>query len=71
MMASGAFAAASRWQRTDPRPGSANHLTVYEIAGGSVDEAIERSAAVMPALTARGRKHECHTGGLTWALDAA
>ncbi|MEZ5247105.1 MAG: hypothetical protein R2707_18605 [Acidimicrobiales bacterium] len=70
MMASGAFAAGSRWRRTDARTGSANHLTIYEIAGGSVDEAVERSAAVMPNLIAQGRKHECHAGGLTWALDA-
>ena len=70
MMASGAFASGSRWRRTDPRPGSANHLTVYEVAEGTVDDAIERSAAVMPSLIARGRKHECHAGGLTWALEA-
>lgn len=70
MMASEAFASGSRWRRTEPRPGSANHLTIYEISGGSVHDAIERSAAVMPSLIAKGRKHECHTGGLTWALEA-
>ena len=71
MMASGAFVAGTRWRRTDPRPGTANHLTVYEIADRSVGDAIDRSAAAMAPLVARGRKHECHTGGLTWALEAA
>ena len=27
-------------------------------------------AAVMPGIVAAGRKHECHTGGPTMALDA-
>lgn len=71
VMDSGAFVAGSRWRRAEPRPGSANHLTVYEVSGGDVAEAIERSAAVMPGLTASGRKHECHAGGLTWALELA
>lgn len=69
MLASGAFITGTRWRRDAPRTGEANHLTVYEIGGITVDEAIERSAAVMPALTTAGRKHECHTGGLTWALE--
>lgn len=71
MMESGAFVAGSRWRRADFRHGSTNHLTIYEISGQPVTDAIERSAAVMPALTAAGRKHECHTGGLTWALELA
>lgn len=69
MMASGAFVAGSRWRRAPSRAGTADHLTVYEIGGRTVEDAIERSAAVMPTLTAAGRKHECHTGGLTWALE--
>lgn len=69
MMASDAFVAGSRWRRPRPRQGSANHLTVYEVSGVTVDAAIERSAAVMPDLVAAGRKHECHAGGLTWALE--
>ena len=69
MMASGAFVAGSRWRRTQPRAGTANHLTVYEVGGRTVEDAIEQSAAVMPSLTAAGRKHESHTGGLTWALE--
>ncbi len=70
MMASGAFVAGSRWRRRPSRAGTADHLTIYEISGSTVEEAIERSAAVMPELVAQGRKHERHTGGLTWALDA-
>jgi len=69
MMASGAFVAGSRWARTEPRDGTANHLTIYEISGITVEEAIDRSAAVMPGLVAAGRKHECHAGALTWALQ--
>ena len=68
MMACGAFVAGSRWRRAAHRPGGANHLTVYEIAGRSLDQAIEQSVANMPGLVAAGRKHELHTGGLTMAL---
>lgn len=70
MMASGAFVAGSRWRRRPSRAGTADHLTIYEISGCTVEEAIEQSAAVMPGLIAQGRKHDRHTGGLTWALDA-
>jgi len=69
MLASGAFVAGTRWRRATPRDGGANDLTLYEISGVSVDEAITRSAAVLPGLVASGRKHECHTGGLTMALE--
>jgi len=69
MMGSDAFVAGSRWRRAEPRTGGANHLTIYEVAGISVGEAIERSAAVMPQLVAEGRKHDSHAGGLTWALE--
>ncbi|MDW3219988.1 MAG: hypothetical protein R8F63_15345 [Acidimicrobiales bacterium] len=68
MMSCGAFVGGTRWRRADPRPGTANHLTVYEIAGMDVSEAVEASAAIMPGLIDAGRKHECHAGGLTLAL---
>lgn len=68
MMTSGGFASGTRWVRRTPRPGTANHLTIYEIAGLTVTEAIERSTTVMYDVIARGRKHERHAGGLTWAL---
>ncbi|GJM37335.1 MAG: hypothetical protein DHS20C19_07020 [Acidimicrobiales bacterium] len=69
MMSCGAFVGGTRWRRADPRPGTADNLTVYEIAGTAVGEAIEMSAAIMPGLIAAGRKHECHAGGLTMALS--
>ena len=65
MMASGAFAAGSRWYRTPTRPGGTNHLTIYEIAGIDLEEAVARSAAILPEIAATGRSHECHTGGPT------
>lgn len=68
MMTSGGFVSGTRWVRRAPRPGTANHLTIYEIAGLTVAEAIERSTTVMYDAIARGRKHERHAGGLTWAL---
>jgi hypothetical protein len=69
MLSSEAFAAASRWVRTPRRGSGCDHLTVYEIAGFDAAEAVRRSAAVMPGLVAAGRKHECHTGGRTLALN--
>lgn len=69
MMASNAFEAGHRWTRADVHPGAPNHLTVYEIAGRTVAEAVAQSAAIMPDLVAAGRKHPCHTGGRTMALQ--
>ena len=71
MMESGAFVAGTRWRRTVPREGSTNHMTVYEISGRTVADAVDTSAAAMTPLIELGRKHECHTGGLTWALELA
>ena len=36
----------------------------------SIDEAVARSAAVMPGIVAAGRKHRAHTGALTLTLLA-
>ncbi|MEZ5168230.1 MAG: hypothetical protein R2695_17770 [Acidimicrobiales bacterium] len=69
MLACGAFSTGSRWRREPRRPGGANDLTLYEIAEGSVEAAITRSAEAVPAIVAAGRKHECHTGGLTLAVS--
>ena len=69
MLASGAFVSGTRWRRSEPQPGNPDHLTIYEVGGIPVDEAIELSAAIMPEIVAQGRKHECHAGGLTWALE--
>ena len=68
MLACGAFGAMTRWQRTPRRRSGTNHLTLYDVACPTVEEAVERSAAVMPGLVERGRKHPCHTGGLTLTL---
>lgn len=70
MMASDAFAAASRWVRATRRGAGCDFLTVYEVADFDAAEAVRRSAAVMPELIASGRKHECHTGGPTLSLNA-
>ncbi len=68
MMASGAFAAATRWQRAPRHTVGPNHLTLYDVALDSIDEAVARSAAVMPDLIAAGRKHRAHTGAMTLTL---
>ncbi len=68
MLACGAFGAMTRWERTPRRRSGTNHLTLYDVACPTVEEAVERSAAVMPGIVARGRKHPCHTGGLTLTL---
>jgi hypothetical protein len=68
MLSSGAFSALSRWRRVTPRPVGANHLTLYDVATPTVDEAVTRSAATLAEVVAAGRKHECHTGALTVTL---
>lgn len=68
MMASGAFRAGSRWLRRDPASYGANHLTLYDVAGHSVEEAVTLSASVMPGIAAAGRKLDCHVGALTVTL---
>ena len=45
-----------------------NHLTLYDVGLDSIDEAVARSAAVMPDLIAAGRKHRAHTGAMTLTL---
>jgi len=65
MMASDAFAAGSRWFRRDPTVFGANHLTLYDVAGHTVEQAVELSAKVMPGIAAAGRKLDCHVGALT------
>ena len=70
MMATGAFTTGSRWVRHPRRGVGCDHLTVYDIADTDATTAVAASAAAMPELIAAGRKHECHTGGRTMALDA-
>ncbi|HEV8299039.1 MAG TPA: hypothetical protein VGQ20_17150 [Acidimicrobiales bacterium] len=68
MMASGAFSAATRWERSPRLRYGTNYITLYDVAHESVDTAVEMSAAVMPGLIAAGRKHPVHTGALTLTL---
>lgn len=68
MMASGAFVAGSRWRRRTPRAYGANDVTLYDVAGMSMEDAVERSAAVLPGLVEHGRKLDCHVGGLSFVV---
>jgi hypothetical protein len=68
MLSCGAFSAMSRWRRVAPQPVGPNHVTLYDVATPTVDEAVARSAATLAEVVAAGRKHECHTGGLTVTL---
>jgi hypothetical protein len=68
MLSCGAFSAMSRWRRVTPLGVGANHLTLYDVATPTVDEAVTRSAATLAGVVAAGRKHECHTGGFTVTL---
>jgi hypothetical protein len=47
-----------------------NHLTLYDVATPTVEEAVGRSATTLAEVVAAGRKHDCHTGGLTVTLRA-
>ncbi|MEZ4289191.1 MAG: hypothetical protein R3E53_01145 [Myxococcota bacterium] len=70
MMASQAFRAGSRWRRHDAGPYAARHLTLYDVAGHDLEEAVVCSAAVMPGIAAAGRKLDCHVGAMTVTLRA-
>ncbi|MCU1366327.1 MAG: hypothetical protein JWL72_3323 [Ilumatobacteraceae bacterium] len=68
MIASGAFSAATRWRRDPRRAIGADFATLYDVSLPSIDEAVAKSAAVMPGIVASGRKHPAHTGALTVTL---
>ncbi|MFK7894686.1 MAG: hypothetical protein AB8G23_02560 [Myxococcota bacterium] len=70
MMQSGAFRAGSRWRRNEPSAFGAADVTLYDVAGMSLREAVERSAAVMPGIAERGRKLDCHVGAMSFRLQA-
>jgi hypothetical protein len=69
MLASGAFSAATRWERAPREAHTSNFVTLYDIASEDVQVAVEKSAAVMPGIVAAGRKHSTHTGGLVVTLN--
>ena len=58
----------SRWRRVPPLRVGPNHLTLYDVATDTVDEAVQRSAATLAEVVAAGRKLDAHTGGLTVTL---
>ena len=69
MLATGAFSALTRWVRRPRTAFGAQHLTLYDVSLDSVAQAVERSAAAMPALHAGGRWLDCHAGALALALE--
>jgi hypothetical protein len=71
MLASGAFSAATRWRREPRRLLGADFATLYDVSLPSIEDAVARSAAVMPGIVAAGRKHPAHTGALTVSLVPA
>jgi hypothetical protein len=71
MLESGAFTTATRWRRLAPVAYGSNHMTLYDVAFDSVQEAVDKSAAIMPDITAAGRRHPCHTGAMTLTLQPA
>ncbi len=71
MMDSEAFSAGTRWKRREPAPWGANYITLYDVSGIPIEEAVARSAAVMPDLTAAGRKLDCHVGAMAITLRAS
>jgi hypothetical protein len=70
MLSCGAFSAMSRWRRVEPVRVGPNHLTLYDVATPTVEEAVARSATTLADVVAAGRKHECHAGALTVTLRA-
>ncbi len=63
MLSCGAFSAMSRWRRVPPLRVGPNHLTLYDVATDTVDEAVARSAATLAEIVAAGRKHDdAHRG---------
>ena len=70
MMSSKAFASLSRWRREPPTRFGPQHLTLYDVSGITLTEAVDRSAAVMPGIHAGGRWLPCHAGGMAISLEA-
>jgi hypothetical protein len=71
MLGSGGFTDASRWARVDPAPFGPNYLTIYDVEGIDVMEAVALSGAVMPSVHEQGRLMRCHSGGVRAALRPA
>ena len=71
MLESNAFRAVTRWRRHHRAGRRGGYLTLYDVGPIGVEEAVARSAAVMPGIVAAGRKLACHVGALTVTLERA
>jgi hypothetical protein len=71
MLECGAFSAITRWVRRRRSAYGPQHLTLYDVAGTSVAEAVERSFAIMPRIRSAGRWLDCHAGGMAAAFEPA
>jgi hypothetical protein len=69
MLESEAFSGVSRWRRLPRGDWGTQCLTLYDVGSIGIEEAVRRSAAVMPGIAEAGRKHPCHVGGLTVTLQ--
>ena len=71
MLESDGFTGVSRWRRKQDHRRGPRYLTLYDVGAIGIEEAVARSAAVMPGIIAAGRKLDCHVGGLTVTLARA
>jgi hypothetical protein len=68
MLASGGFTDASRWVRREPARFGPDYLTIYDVEGLDVGEAVALSGTAMAAVHEAGRLMACHSGGVRAAL---
>ena len=71
MLASGAFTDASRWRRRRRARFGPNHMTIYDVEGIDVMDAVARSGRAMAPAHEAGRIMRCHSGGVRAALRPA
>lgn len=71
MLGSGAFVDASRWRRLEPARFGPNYLTIYDVEGIDVLEAVALSGKAMAPAHDAGRIMACHSGGIRAALRPA
>jgi hypothetical protein len=71
MLGSGGFVDASRWRRIEPARFGPNYLTIYDVEGIDVMEAVALSGAAMGTAHEAGRLMGCHSGGIRAALRPA
>ena len=71
MLGSGGFTDASRWRRVEPARFGPNYMTIYDVEGIDVMEAVARSGRAMAPAHDAGRIMRCHSGGVRAALRPA